>query len=286
YSSVKISTTDDNKVLTARAVMPSEEVIWSVQVDLKNQPVGSALIVQVPDTTPGSLITSAVLPNNVLDYENTLSGAVEFFIKDNSGNDLSASPGVPKRILVDYSKMGIKNVQELGIFWLDPINLQWKEVTTVPGLCVKWEDGTQGYKIDIENKTISVLLAHFSIYCPFKTIRSLAPQTPLTSDSIVVYPNPFKPNDGNPETGEEFNGTNNTGIFFSIDDNQGASIKIYTVNGELVRSITIPAGITSNHYYQWDVKNKKGEKVASGVYIAVIDNGTLGKVVRKFIIIR
>jgi hypothetical protein len=78
-------------------------------------------------------------------------------------------------------------------------------------------------------------------------------------EEVKAYPMPFRPSQGHTEM-----------VFTNLP--QGASVKIYTFLGELVKDFTIDSSGT----YRWDVKNDSGEKVASGVYLVFID-GTGGQ---------
>lgn len=71
------------------------------------------------------------------------------------------------------------------------------------------------------------------------------------------YPVPFKPSAGH------------TTIRFQ-DLTSRAEIKIFTIAGELVRSIS---KADANDYIDWDVRNSRGEPLASGVFIYVIKSG-------------
>ncbi|MBI4655394.1 MAG: hypothetical protein HY746_01480 [Elusimicrobia bacterium] len=70
------------------------------------------------------------------------------------------------------------------------------------------------------------------------------------------YPVPFKPSLGH------------TKITFK-DLTRDAEIKIYTISGEIIRTIKKSDG---NDYIEWDVKNSRGENLASGVYLFLIKN--------------
>lgn len=75
------------------------------------------------------------------------------------------------------------------------------------------------------------------------------------------YPVPFKPSAGH------------TTIRFQ-DLTQKAEIKIYTIAGELVKAISKS---DANDYIDWDVRNSRGEQLASGVFIYVIKAGHSSK---------
>jgi hypothetical protein len=82
-----------------------------------------------------------------------------------------------------------------------------------------------------------------------------------------AYPVPFRPNFNKPAK----YGTDAQGITFT-KILQGSEITIYTVTGEEVIVLNLQTVATS---LVWDTKNDKGEKVASGVYVYVIEH--LGK---------
>ena len=124
-------------------------------------------------------------------------------------------------------------------------------------------------------------LSHFSIYGVF----SAGAPVQATMDNIVIFPNPFKPNDGNPATGSEFSGNldagNITGIHI-IGLPASAKIKIYDILGQLVDECE---PLANQGMAIWDARNKKGAKVASGAYMVLIES-PLGKVVKKLAIVR
>jgi hypothetical protein len=59
----------------------------------------------------------------------------------------------------------------------------------------------------------------------------------------------------------------------------GASLKIYTLDGMLVKILN-----ESNGNVIWDGKNSKGSKVASGIYIWVAENGPEKKIEKMTVI--
>lgn len=129
--------------------------------------------------------------------------------------------------------------------------------------------------------TISSVMTHFSTYCLF--LRGIKIEPNLSK--VVIYPNPFKPNDGDWRTGVEFNGdysiNNKTGIHIAgLTEN--SVVEIYTISGRLVKKLT------PLRFYGaaiWDAKTTEGSSVSSGIYIAVIkDNGNV--TVEKIMVIR
>ncbi|MDD4003959.1 MAG: T9SS type A sorting domain-containing protein [Elusimicrobiaceae bacterium] len=89
-------------------------------------------------------------------------------------------------------------------------------------------------------------------------INSLRPAT-ATLDFSYAYPNPFKKRLGH---------TVVTFTKLTYD----AVIKIYTVSGELVKTIRKSSSVDN---IAWDVRNDDGQNVASGLYIYLIESGGL-----------
>ncbi|HOK39452.1 MAG TPA: FlgD immunoglobulin-like domain containing protein [bacterium] len=135
---------------------------------------------------------------------------------------------------------------------------------------------------DAENK-ITAKLEHFSIYGIFLA----AEQVSNNLTNVIVFPNPFIPYDGNPQTGSEFRGnytdpTNMTGIHIkNLTGNN--EINIYNLNGELIRKYETDMNTAR---IIWDGKNQDGENVSSGLYLIVIKNNNGEKVIKKVTIIR
>ncbi|MCG9129430.1 T9SS type A sorting domain-containing protein [Candidatus Poribacteria bacterium] len=103
----------------------------------------------------------------------------------------------------------------------------------------------------------------------------LAHLTPNQTKLLANYPNPF-----NPETW----------IPYQLASDTNAKIDIYSVDGNLIRSLNLgfkPAGVYQNQKQAayWDGKNQHGEPVASGVYfyslIAGKFSGTKRMVIQK-----
>lgn len=64
------------------------------------------------------------------------------------------------------------------------------------------------------------------------------------------------------------------------------NIKIYTLNGDLVKSLTKEAGpdISTSSTIEWNMTNQDNSPVASGIYIALIDAPGIGQKVEKLVI--
>jgi hypothetical protein len=113
-----------------------------------------------------------------------------------------------------------------------------------------------GAVLDTNTKLVSQPVSHFSNYA----LLAL-PDTDV--NPVYAFPVPFRPNGGNPAR----YGTWAQGITFTNLPISG-KIKIYTISGALVRELPVtPPSLV------WDVKNKDGQTVASGVYLWEITTG-------------
>lgn len=89
--------------------------------------------------------------------------------------------------------------------------------------------------------------------------------------TAYAFPVPYSPNE---------NPSHKNIIFADLATKCG--IKIFTVSGELVNEFEYDANTSGKPYYEWDVKNKNGEKLSSGVYLYLIESirdKKLGKLV-------
>ncbi|MEE9553771.1 MAG: C25 family cysteine peptidase [candidate division Zixibacteria bacterium] len=85
------------------------------------------------------------------------------------------------------------------------------------------------------------------------------PVLPLKTEIYQNYPNPFNPA---------------TTIEFGLAENSSVDLKIYNINGQLVKNLlseTLPAG---EHSALWFGRNDANEKVTSGVYFYKFATGT------------
>jgi hypothetical protein len=78
-----------------------------------------------------------------------------------------------------------------------------------------------------------------------------------------VYPNPASLSIGIP-------------ITFKFSGSAGGEVKIYALNGKLVKSLTASSGEKA-----WDFTNQDGEKVAKGVYLYIIKDNNGDKITGK-----
>lgn len=73
-----------------------------------------------------------------------------------------------------------------------------------------------------------------------------------------VWPNPWR---------IDRDGSTPWMTFDRLPEGVPTTVRIFTVSGELIRSLS---GVTS---IPWDLRNGKGQKVASGVYLFIVTSG-------------
>jgi len=140
-------------------------------------------------------------------------------------------------------------------------NSQWQEIV---------DSG-----VDAKRNVVWCNINHLSTFMPIGILVA-----PSTLGNVAVYPNPFKPNS---DLGHEY-------ITFGSKKELNrrltsyATIKIYTVSGDLVKTIEVTP--QDNGQKVWYADNDAGQKVASGVYIYLITNPQGEKCIGKLAIIR
>lgn len=148
-----------------------------------------------------------------------------------------AYPDTDRDGIVDGTTVKARNLQ---VCWLNESLNRWE---VVPGV-----------SRDSANRTVSVPVTHFSVYALMSVV------VPTGVDGIKAYPNPCR-----------FRSDGYTRIdFIPVADE--ATVYIYTIAGELVRTLNDDAEIFRGQYSKqarWDGRNDDGEAVASGVYLVL-----------------
>lgn len=113
----------------------------------------------------------------------------------------------------------------------------------------------QSNDVNLPTDTISI---HYKVVSTTKNEK-------LDNYSFELYPN--YPNPFNPSTV----------IYYSLPKTSYIELKIYNINGSLVK--TLYNGIQTNglHYVQWDGRNELNQPVSSGIYIYVLKNENMIK---------
>ena len=139
------------------------------------------------------------------------------------------------------------------------VTLEWENTQAIPEI----------YSLFLtdENENVLVNMREVSSYSyamqgekeRFKILaisEPLSPDKPLSLTGLYTYPNPA---------------TGKINIHFNLETKALLSIKIYTLSGELVKTLAYRKLFQAGSYdIAWDGCNEKGEKVASGVYILLI----------------
>ena len=100
-------------------------------------------------------------------------------------------------------------------------------------------------------------------------IVTVTPGTPPTTnlEHVAVVPNPYK-------GFAEWDPARGDGRIHFIHVPDGATVRIYTASAELVRELTLDAGRNpggTTGEVEWDLRNGKGLKVVSGIYVYQIE---------------
>jgi hypothetical protein len=104
-------------------------------------------------------------------------------------------------------------------------------------------------------------------------------------DKVYVVPNPYVGyNVIEPNTRLSGQNRGERRIYFENLPPQ-CTIRIFTLNGDLVQTIQRDAGVTAGHEF-WNLLNRDGFSVAYGVYFAHIDAPGIGEKIIKFAIIK
>jgi subtilisin family serine protease len=76
-----------------------------------------------------------------------------------------------------------------------------------------------------------------------------------------------------------------TALEYAVASGQSADvhIRVYSSSGQLVRNLVREQKSAGEYYVEWDGLNERGERVAPGVYVAVMEAGTF-KATRKLVI--
>ncbi len=115
------------------------------------------------------------------------------------------------------------------------------------------------------------------IFCALLVVTLLA--FPLgASDGIVLrieWNNPFNPEASDPDD-------RYTRVYYNVTE-QGATIRVYSINGELVRTLA-ENKTEMEDTIVWDGKNDKGRVVGSGVYLVNLKIGKSSKTIKVVVL--
>lgn len=115
------------------------------------------------------------------------------------------------------------------------------------------------------------------VFCTLLVVTLLT--FPLgAGDGIVLrieWNNPFNPEASNAQD-------RYTEIYYKVTE-QGATIRVYSINGELVRTLVENTTETEDTV-RWDGKNDKGRVVGSGVYLVNLKIGKSSKTIKVVVL--
>ncbi|MFN0118259.1 MAG: hypothetical protein ACKVQC_08240 [Elusimicrobiota bacterium] len=146
---------------------------------------------------------------------------------------------------------------------------------------------SQNKVVDTENQRICVDIGHASVFTVFSSSSSVLTGSGGYTGELAVlnFPNPFNLKQKtvtlqNPGSNSSTQNIEGTLIKLSIppDLTGDAEVEIFNVLGEKIKTLKINIPTAGTHYYlEWNGKNEKGEKVASGTYIARLEIGNKEK---------
>jgi len=201
--------------------------------------------VNIPPSSFDNNITITVkLPDTPPSATKSVMGDISvknIFVEINTGG---IQPKKPVEIVMDYSSLGSIDEDKLVIARYDDVRGVWIPLKSY---------------VDKINKKIRAYTDHFSVF----GILSVTPASNISD--LKVAPNPLRPSKG----------AGYTSMTFS---NLPANVEviIYSVSGVKIKKLTTDfSGIAL-----WDGKNEDGESVASGVYFALIKNGSSTKTIK------
>ncbi len=102
--------------------------------------------------------------------------------------------------------------------------------------------------------------------------------------SVFVVPNPYRTGTSSISTPSYHNYPDNAIKFFNVP--ASSEIRVFTLAGDLVWEASHDSPGGDDGIISWDVRNKEGQDVLSGVYIYRCESGTGGSVYGKIVIIR
>jgi hypothetical protein len=285
-----ITTSNDNDVIVVSYatisgtsiafVVSSNEVIVQLVAD-------TAPKVAFEGDTIAMLDFSVTNPAPALSGENAEITDMEFFI-ENSENGI-ASTAVPDELIQSLRLYDVTGVPVLIAENLTPPSTAIPvPINIVPPSVVPENNGILQFRVEVVLRTDVSQAAVANIQIRIGDMDGIFQNTPLPGtplfptngmfESILLpenyirsgltnireegqeafnYPNPFSPKK-----------QPTTLVYFSSSAGQ-SNIKIFTITGRLVRTITDNANPGSNEV-DWDGKNGKGQIVRNGVYVAVI----------------
>jgi hypothetical protein len=160
--------------------------------------------------------------------------------------------------LNDFDVMGATGSSQVEISYSGPSNANGAVISNINGLAhVVLAGFSLAYVRDDElpsadTESDRARFIHDTLEWMQNDIPDPTPAGPALKNGLSQnYPNPFNPQ---------------TTIAFSIKDRGAVSLKVYNVNGELVRTLANENRSAGSYTLTWDGHNDAGQPVSSGVY--------------------
>ena len=187
---------------------------------------------------------------------------------------------VPRNDGTDYADYLLSNLY-INCIAVDGANRKWFGTETNGVFLISADNNTQIYHFTEENshllsnKIASIAINDLTGEVFFGTDKGLCsfmsdatePESEMTKDNVWAYPNPVTPD--------------YTGLITIKGLSYDADVKIVTSNGALVNQ-----GRSNGGIYTWDGCDRKGRRVASGIYMVITatNDGSKGTVCKIAVI--
>jgi hypothetical protein len=155
------------------------------------------------------------------------------------------------------------------------IKYQWQTVTNdvTTSIGVENQGGTLGVSHASPTSGSAILFTPPTAWAHVALLAGEAGQEegPVSSELLPQnFPNPF---------------VGRTTFCFNLQEGREASLKVYNVSGQLVRTLVSGHCKAGHHKLEWDARDDYGRKVANGTYLYRLEAGDL-LATRKLVILR
>jgi len=214
-------------------------------------PILTSLTEYRPKTESGTDMTALVIAHTAqrtaaLTSSSSSSSAPKYTASSTYMTITLPYPDADSNGFIDTAN-NVSRVADVRIYWLDEEHKLWVRIPSVT--------------LDTTRKTVSAQTQYFGTFILFSD-----PNNDVSG--AYAYPVPYKPSAGHKNI-----------TFTNLA--QVCTIKIYTIAGELVKTIVENDGDATS---VWDVTSDSGNQVFSGVYIYVIKSKTETKTGKLMII--
>ena len=208
----------------------------------------------------GKLVESDGLPSDQI-WSLAVDRYGDVWVGTDGGIAIIYSPTNPRAAIAPYRPLPDQIIQDILV---DPLNRKW--IATKRGVFLLTQDGTEVLEHFTVEGTGGQLLAddvaslamdprdgtiYFGTEKGLSSLTTAAVAPAKSYEALRVYPNPFEV-PSHPQA--------------TVDGlTEGSSLKLFTVDGALVRALETPGGRLGF----WDGRDSRGELVPSGVYVVI-----------------